>query len=157
MNKRATYIFGSFFFSGSAPRARGTIGTFIPALMILGVEHLWAPVWWWTLVAAVIVFVFGVYVGNFADEQFEKDPGWFVLDEVAGMLLAVCGQIALNNDEPWLVVLVAFIAFRFFDIVKPPPVRQVERGLGRGMGIMMDDIVAAVIAWGVTYGVLQVL
>ncbi|MCK6441030.1 MAG: phosphatidylglycerophosphatase A [Planctomycetes bacterium] len=154
MNQRLTYTIGSFFFAGASPFAPGTIGSLAAALAILGVEMLWSPPWWWTLVAAILVFFLGVWVGNHASTPEKPDPQWFVLDEVAGVLIAVTGQIALGGHEVWLTVLSAFIAFRVFDILKPTPIRQVERALKRGLGIMVDDALAGVFAWVVTWGAL---
>ena len=68
-----------------------------------------------------------------------KDPQFFVLDEVAGYLLTIWWF----EGPSLLALFTAFCAFRFFDIVKPPPVRNVER-VGGGAGIVLDDLVAGV-------------
>ena len=73
------------------------------------------------------------------DDAGRADPRWFVLDEVAGMWLAMW---ALPGG--WKAALVAFGIFRVLDIAKPPPVKQAEGLLGAG-GIVLDDLVAAVL------------
>ena len=124
---------------GASPFAPGTFGT------LGGVAIAWAlaPLAnysLWVLVAAAIVSLVGVALGDWAEKAAGgKDPGFFVPDEVAGYLLTVWWF-----DGPSLLALfVAFCAFRFFDIVKPPPIRRVER-MGGGAGIVFDDLVAGV-------------
>jgi len=65
-----------------------------------------------------------------------KDPGFIVIDEVAGQWITL-----LFVSVAWKTLLAAFILFRGFDIVKPPPVRQLER-LSEGTGIVVDDVAA---------------
>jgi phosphatidylglycerophosphatase A len=72
-----------------------------------------------------------------------KDPQFVVIDEVAGQWVAL-----LFAPVTWKTLAVGFILFRGFDIVKPPPVRQLER-LPGGTGIVMDDVMAGVYALGV--------
>ena len=69
-----------------------------------------------------------------------KDPQFVVIDEVAGQLIALIGA-----PLGWKSFLTGFILFRIFDIVKPPPVRQIE-GLPEGAGIVLDDVAAGVYA-----------
>jgi phosphatidylglycerophosphatase A len=72
-----------------------------------------------------------------------KDPQFVVIDEVAGQWLTL-----LFVPVTWKTMLAGFILFRAFDIVKPPPVRQLER-LPEGTGIVVDDIGAGLYALGV--------
>jgi phosphatidylglycerophosphatase A len=76
-----------------------------------------------------------------ARESGVEDPGHVVIDEVAGQSIALAYAAAFN----WKYALAGFILFRAFDIIKPPPVRQLER-LREGWGIMMDDVAAGVLA-----------
>lgn len=71
-----------------------------------------------------------------------EDPGWIVVDETVGMLIALA---ALGGAPTLAGVLLAFLLFRFFDIVKPWPVSWAERWPGAG-GIMLDDVVAGMLA-----------
>jgi len=74
-----------------------------------------------------------------------KDPQFVVIDEVAGQLIAL---IAVPLG--WKTFLAGFILFRAFDIIKPPPVRQLER-LPEGSGIVLDDVAAGVFALAVMH------
>jgi len=75
-----------------------------------------------------------------AKELGDEDPSCVVIDEVAGQLLALAGAPLY-----WQSLLAAFILFRAFDILKPPPVRQLEK-LPAGVGIVLDDVGAGVYA-----------
>lgn len=157
MPSRIVFILGSFFGAGCAPRLRGTIGTAIPAGCIAAVEAIWSPVWWWSAVAAVAVLAVGTPLASLAERGEEKDPDWFVLDEVFGLLVTVTGLAPLTGVDPVRAVIPAFIVFRAFDILKPPPVRFFERRPGGGLSVMLDDGVAAIYAWVVSSGLLLVL
>jgi phosphatidylglycerophosphatase A len=74
-----------------------------------------------------------------------KDPQWVVIDETAGQLIALIGV-----PLAWKTFLAGLILFRVFDILKPPPVRQLER-LPEGTGIVMDDVAAGLYALGIMH------
>ena len=75
----------------------------------------------------------------------KKDPQFVVIDEVAGQLVAL-----IAVPLAWKTFLAGFILFRVFDIVKPPPVRQLE-ALPEGLGIVLDDVAAGLYAFGVVH------
>jgi len=88
-------------------------------------------------VAAIAVTLIGIPAATIvARESGREDPGHVVIDEVAGQLIAL---IAIPAD--WRHAVLSLLLFRFFDILKPPPIRQLER-LPEGTGIMLDDIAA---------------
>jgi phosphatidylglycerophosphatase A len=94
-----------------------------------------------TAVAALTVTLVGIPAGSIIErESGKEDPGYVVIDEVAGQwcALAAC-PVEVRH------VLLAFVFFRLFDIVKPWPARQLERLRG-GLGIMMDDVAAGIYA-----------
>ena len=128
----------TFGFLGLAPVAPGTFGTLGGVLLAwLFVQAGWNfPVA--VLAACIALYALGRSLGDWAEGYAgRKDPGFFVLDEVIGYLVTI-----LWFDAPSLTALVvAFCLFRFFDIVKPPPVRRFER-IGGGDGILLDDVVA---------------
>lgn len=94
-----------------------------------------------TLVLAALLVILGIPAATtVARESRRLDPPFVVVDEAAGQLIAL---IALPLS--WKTVLVSFILFRGFDILKPPPVRRLER-LPGGVGIMMDDVMAGAYA-----------
>jgi phosphatidylglycerophosphatase A len=74
-----------------------------------------------------------------------KDPQFVVIDEVAGQLITL-----IAVPLAWKTFLAGFILFRAFDIVKPPPVRQLER-LSEGTGIVLDDVAAGIFALAVMH------
>jgi phosphatidylglycerophosphatase A len=78
-----------------------------------------------------------------ARESGRHDPGFVVIDEVAGQWIALLGSPA-----DWRHALIALVLFRLFDITKPFPARQLER-LPAGWGIVFDDVAAGLYAWGV--------
>lgn len=86
----------------------------------------------------VIVFVaFSVLCINLLRFE-EKDPGYIVIDELAGMCVAMAGHSATLIN-----IVIGFVFFRCFDILKPFPIRHAER-LQRGYGIVADDVVAGI-------------
>ncbi len=92
------------------------------------------------LAAGLIVTLVGVYVGNKVEPYWGKDSYRVVIDEVAGMWIAV---LFISPSLPLLIA--GFILFRFFDIVKPLYIRRMEAFKG-GWGVMADDVLAGVYA-----------
>ncbi len=91
------------------------------------------------LLLAVLVTLIGFYaVHEVLRDAPEQDPGWIVVDEAAGMLLALAG---LSADASIWGVLIAFGLFRVFDILKPWPISWADQQKG-AFGVMLDDIVA---------------
>jgi phosphatidylglycerophosphatase A len=96
----------------------------------------------WCLACAVLLALLGLWAVARLPER-EADPGWVVVDEGAGQLLALAAAPA---GWPW--VLAAFALFRLFDILKPGPVGWADRRKG-ALGVMLDDLVAGALAAGV--------
>ena len=122
---------------GRAPIAPGTVASALTAFV------LWALPF--SRVSVVIAFIVVTVVGTWAAEHAErvlgtKDPGAIVIDEVAGMTLSV---LVLPLTVP--VLAVAFVLFRVFDVLKPPPARQAQ-ALPGGFGVMVDDLFAGLYA-----------
>ena len=96
---------------------------------------------WSTAIAAAIVLIIGIPASTIvARESGWKDPGFVVIDEVAGQWVTM-----IASPADWRLAILGLIFFRAFDIRKPWPVSSAER-LPRGWGIMLDDIVAGVYA-----------
>jgi phosphatidylglycerophosphatase A len=89
--------------------------------------------------AALLVFAVGCWASDAATD--DKDPGYIVIDEVAAQFL-----VLLAAPLDWRAYAAGFVLFRIFDIWKPPPIRQVERAVPGGLGIMLDDVIAAIYA-----------
>lgn len=121
-------------FIGRVPVAPGTAGAAAGLVAFLLTRNLPGGLPVTLLVVAVAV---GLWAGaRHAKDLRQPDPRSVVVDEFCGMWLALVG-----TNPSVLVMAGAFVAFRFLDIVKPPPVRQAER-LPGGIGIMADDLVA---------------
>ena len=117
---------------GRLKPAPGTWGS----LVVLPVALLGAVP---ALLLALLVTIIGFYaVRKVLHETPDQDPGWIVVDEAAGMLLALAG---LSVDASFWGVLIAFGLFRAFDILKPWPVSWADQQKG-AFGVMLDDIVA---------------
>lgn len=100
---------------------------------------------WQQLLAVLLAFLLGIYLcGRAARELGVHDHGGIVWDEFVGLWLTVW---LLPGGWPWW--LAAFTLFRLFDIVKPWPIRWLDRHVHGGLGIMIDDVLAAVFAWSV--------
>lgn len=138
---------GSFFYVGLFPFAPGTVAA-LAAAALVGLSYALGSAWWPWAVAAGAAFFVGVWAGSTSLRDFgEKDPKAFVLDEAVGQTVACLGaHAALAGTWPlWINVATAFALFRFFDILKPPPIRQAER-LPHGWGIMADDLLAGIVS-----------
>jgi len=134
----------TFFGIGLVGKGGGTVASVATVALWLAVTRLQlssATLITFTIVAAVFATLIGIPAGTIVGRELgKKDPSQVVIDEVAGQLIALIGA-PLN----WKYVLASLILFRGFDIVKPPPVRQLER-LPDGTGIMMDDVAAGLYA-----------
>ncbi|KKL80426.1 hypothetical protein LCGC14_2004850, partial [marine sediment metagenome] len=117
------------------PIAPGTAGSVVGVLLDLGLRATVSS--WLQAVVFFSISAAGVWAAGVVERQLAaKDPSVVVIDEVAGMLLALY-LLPLS----WLGYFVGFLVFRLFDIVKPFPARQSER-LPGGIGIMVDDLIA---------------
>lgn len=127
-----------------------------------------APGTWASAYTAGFAFLIQIYLGNIAllvfaalvcilcvwvTEQLIKkdpslsDPSWIVLDEVAGQSIVFA---YVFDRDIWLAIL-AFAAFRFFDILKPWPISVVDRKMTGSLGVLLDDVVAGILAGLVVY------
>ncbi|MBK8205864.1 MAG: phosphatidylglycerophosphatase A [Planctomycetes bacterium] len=140
---RPPVLLGSLFLSGFAPVLRGTSGSLVAAGLAVGLFYIpgATPLAW--VGGAVAFSVLSFLVGRqvLKDPALGKDPGWFVLDEAAGLFLT----LALIPAGSLLDIFAGLLTFRFYDIAKPWPVRSFER-LPGSLGILTDDLAAAVFA-----------
>lgn len=125
---------------GLAPMATGTWGS-LAALPVGWLVHAQAgPIG--LLVLAAIASVVGVIASDrLLARGGDKDPGYIVIDEIAAQWLALA-FVPLT----WWAYLIAFLAFRAADIVKPFPADWCDRNVGGGLGVMLDDLVAGLYA-----------
>jgi phosphatidylglycerophosphatase A len=137
--KTAAKILATFFGIGLFPVAPGTMASAVAALAYGFALH--GLVWPLYLLLLVLLILAGTAAsGVHAAVLGRPDPGRIVIDEVCGQLLALAFLPAA-----WVPVAVSFVLFRFFDIIKPWPIRRLEK-LPGGWGIMADDIGAGLAA-----------
>jgi len=128
------------FGAGLAPRAPGTAGSLVGVVAAYGLLEL--PVVWRVGVVLAVV-AFGIWLCGESARRLERhDDQRIVFDEIAGVLLTA---LAVPKNGLLELALV-FVLFRFFDILKPWPIRDVDHRLGGGLGIMLDDLIAALYA-----------
>jgi len=143
---RWAWLVGTWFGAGLLKPGPGTYGAVAATLLWALAAHVWGGVGLavGTGLAAAAVTAIGIpAAGIVARESGREDPGFVVVDEVAGQWIALIGVRA-----DWEHALLALALFRLFDIWKPWPVRLLER-LPEGTGIMLDDVAAGVLALGV--------
>jgi phosphatidylglycerophosphatase A len=139
------WLIATFFGAGLLKPGPGTYGSAAALLLWYGAAHLFHPsaltLAIGTTIAAVLATTIGIPAATIvARESGREDPGLVVIDEVAGQLIAL---IAIPAD--WRHAVLSLLLFRLVDILKPPPVRQLER-LPAGTGIMLDDVAAGLLA-----------
>src|SRR3970282_648983 len=111
-------LLGSGLYTGFIPVASGTFGSMAALLIywIPGFENLFI------IIPAIILFtVYGIFIGNKFDNVYGKDPAEYTLDEMIGQWIAL-----LFLPKTILISVIAFISWRFFDIIKPYPSRKLE-------------------------------
>jgi len=124
------------FGSGLSPFAPGTMGTLVAIPFIFVLKGLGNLGFW---VALVLLFLLGISLcGQVSRKLGVHDHGGIVWDEMVGYWLAVA---FVPLQWPWL--LAGFLLFRFFDILKPWPIRYLDKKIHGGFGIMIDDVLAA--------------
>ena len=136
---RVALVIATAFGAGYSPIAPGTAGSAVTLVILWLVPF--------SRLGLVIFFVVVTLAGTWAAHVAEaaigrKDPGAIVIDEVAGMTLSVL-VLPLPFTTP--VLLVGFVLFRIFDVVKPFPAGR-SQALGGGVGVMIDDIIAGLYA-----------
>jgi phosphatidylglycerophosphatase A len=140
---RFAWMAGTFFGVGFLKGGPGTYASAITVLCWWGVGRAMAPGWLLpvAVIASVAITLAGIPPSTVvARESGRKDPGFVVIDEVAGQMIALIG-----TPLDWKYLLASFILFRGFDILKPFPLRRLEK-LPEGTGIMLDDVGAGIYA-----------
>ena len=127
------------FGSGLVPWAPGTMGTVAAIPLYLLLQPL--PLIWYLVVLAAFLWI-GIWAcDKTARELDAQDPTAIVWDEFLGYLLTMVAA-----PSGWAWVLLGFALFRIFDILKPWPIRELDRRVHGGLGIILDDLLAGLIA-----------
>jgi phosphatidylglycerophosphatase A len=124
--------------AGYVPKMPGHCGTAVGILIAWATWDL--PLWQFGIVTLLITAV-GIWAAGVADKAWgTHDNQMIVIDETAGVLVTLL-PVARHG---WPALACAFVLFRFFDIVKPPPVRWIDEQLPGGWGVVLDDVGAGV-------------
>lgn len=125
---------------GRAPWAPGTFGTIAALPIALAAAPLSLPAY---ALLCVVITAAAIWAADVTDRSWgTRDDQRIVIDEVAGYLVAA----AAVDRGSGVALLWALVVFRIFDIAKPPPIRWLEKRLGGGAGVVLDDIAAGVYA-----------
>lgn len=129
--------------SGLSPYAPGTVGSAV-AIILAPVFFMPLPIWLRVLVIAALFCWGSIQISRAEKILGSKDPGEIVLDELVGQWITILPFASLSF---WWMLL-AFALFRLFDITKPYPVKDSEKWLTGGWGVMIDDVLAGIYAMG---------
>lgn len=140
LKQKIADFLASGLYVGKIPFAPGTIGTLvaIPIMFLYWEKGILAQVFITLSVFLIGFWASTVIVKDTSNTEEKVDPDFIVIDEIAGFMVSMIG-ISLTPVH----ILIAFVLFRIYDILKPPPIKKFEQ-LPSGLGIMADDIVAGI-------------
>lgn len=147
VNRRAKvwtngYHFLAFGFgSGLSPYAPGTMGTVaaIPVYLLM----IWYLPTWLYVALTIIFLLIGIKICDKVSEDLQvHDFSGIVWDEIVGYLITM-----MFLPFSWTLVILGFLLFRLFDILKPWPISWLDERVKGGLGIMVDDVLAGLFAW----------
>lgn len=145
---RFVMLFASGFGAGFSPVVPGTLGTLVAIPIYYFVSSISFPFYELTLVA---FFFFSSWISNQAESHWgTKDDQRIVIDEIMGFLVTM-----LWIPKTLFFIAAGFILFRFFDILKPFPIRRLER-VKSGYGVVLDDVLAGIYSNIVLHTILRV-
>jgi len=134
------------FGAGLSPVAPGTAGTVVAVPLVVAVMQFGPLV---HSVFACIAILVGIYICGASARRLQvHDHGGIVWDEICGYTVTM-----LAAPPRWYWLLAGFVLFRFFDIVKPSPIREADHSLSGGLGIMLDDVIAGLFAAAILYAI----
>ena len=149
--------FSSTLWVGHIPVASGTFGT------LFGLLFFFIPIFnsYYILIPTIVIcFLLGIYTSEQMIKRYGHDPSVVVIDEVVGvwitMLFVVHIMVYVDFQLQFITLGVAFLTFRFFDIIKIWPSKYFDR-MNSGWGIMMDDVIAGLYAGIVTFLIIHTL
>lgn len=137
--KNLVRMIATYFGIGFFPKAPGTVASLM-ALPLVFVLFRIGPIQY--MVFTFLLTIAGVIVCEAYEKMHEgHDRQEIVIDEVVGILITMTWM-----PQTWQAYLVGFLLFRFFDILKPFPIGRIDQKIGGGLGVMLDDVAAGVIA-----------
>jgi len=139
LNQKFIIFIATGFYSGKIPFAPGTFGTI--AAIPFALVFLIIPTSFIGIYIAGLILV-AIYFSDQAEKILgKKDPGCIVIDEIAGYVVTM-SWVPINI----YTIVAGFFIFRFFDIVKPGPVKYFENNFSGGAGVVLDDIMAGILS-----------
>ena len=144
--KKILFIIATFFYVGYLPAAPGTWASLVTTLLVYFIRPYWEAPPYIQLAIILAVFLLGIPAASHAEKHFDKeDPRYCVIDEVAGQMISL-----LWIPHSIGLYAAGFLIFRFFDIVKPFPIKHLEKA-PQGIGIMIDDVAAGLYSLGLLH------
>ena len=140
---RLPVLVATFFGAGLSPVAPGTVGSLAALPLAFALLHK-------DIVVATLIVIGLYFLGLWSANHLERvlgqhDAQVIVIDEVVGVCVSalLLSWWFLGAADPYLLMLLSFLSFRLFDVLKPWPIGWVDRAVGGGFGVMIDDLVAA--------------
>ena len=141
--KKPSHLFATWFGVGLIRPAPGTWGSLAALLLWYFAEFLHSSIY---IILPIFILFSWLICSQSSQDSDAKDHSSIVIDEVAGMLVA----LSFVAHE-LIIYLWAFLLFRLFDIWKPWPVSWVDKNVEGGLGILLDDLIAGLFAGGIIY------
>ena len=136
--EKAVMFLATGFYIGNIPVAPGTFGSLLGlplCFSLTGISASSAVLW------TLLFILFAVWIADAAEKILKQnDPGCIVIDEIAGMMVAFVG-LPFNP----ITVVIGFIIFRILDILKPFPIRDLDKRIPGGLGVVADDVAAGIL------------
>jgi phosphatidylglycerophosphatase A len=130
------------FGSGLSPKMPGTMGTVVGVGLYLVVPSQYLMDWKIYLAVIVVIFLIGIVLCGYTAKALNvHDHPGIVWDEIVGYFITM-----FMVPKEWMWILIGFVLFRIFDILKPWPISIADKRLKGGFGIMLDDVIAAIFA-----------
>jgi phosphatidylglycerophosphatase A len=150
---RFLYRLATLFGVGKLPKAPGTWGSLVALAIAVLLIHLINFNWPIFIGLTAVLFMLGIAAADvYAKKSGEEDSPKVVIDELVGQWITLfpLALVVPFGDFRWAAFL-ALVLFRAFDILKPWPIRMLEKNLKGGLGVMLDDVVAGVMAAAILY------
>ena len=154
---RIPVLVATFFGAGFSPVAPGTLGSLAALPLAFALLHM-------DIVVATSIVVGLYFLGLWSANHLENvlgqhDAQMIVIDEVVGVCVStlLLSWWFLGAADPYLLLLLSFLSFRLFDVLKPWPIGWIDRTVGGGVGVMIDDLVAALMGVLAVAGVYFIL
>ena len=133
--ERAVLFLATGFFIGTVPFAPGTFGSIIGLPICFLISRLDILI---AVISTILIILFAIWMAGAAEKVLnKKDAGEIVIDEIAGLSVTFMGLPFTSKT-----VIAGFIIFRVFDILKPFPIGFIDKKVGGGLGVVLDDVLA---------------